>query len=84
MHGDLKLENILIGKTDPENIYLIDFGLSTSFKDHRGNHIKKEYTEQFSGNILFASLNSCRYKTKSRRDDLESLMYILIFLLHDC
>ena len=38
---------------------------------------------KFSGNFLFASLNSCRGNNKSRRDDLESVMYILIYLLND-
>ena len=33
LHNDLKLENILIGNKDPENIYLIDFGLTTSYID---------------------------------------------------
>jgi serine/threonine protein kinase len=30
-HGDLKLENIIIGHDDPSTIYLIDFGLSSKF-----------------------------------------------------
>jgi hypothetical protein len=32
---------------------------------------------------LFASLNSCRGNNKSRRDDMESVMYIMIYLLND-
>lgn len=40
-HNDIKPENILIGKTDPEQIYLIDFGISSTFLDKNGNHIQK-------------------------------------------
>ena len=32
---------------------------------------------------MFASLNSCRGNNKSRRDDMESVMYIMIYLLND-
>mmetsp|Transcript_21347 Transcript_21347/g.15611 ORF Transcript_21347/g.15611 Transcript_21347/m.15611 type:complete len:144 (+) Transcript_21347:542-973(+) len=38
---------------------------------------------KFSGNFLFASLNSCRGNNKSRRDDVESILYIMIYLLND-
>lgn len=38
---------------------------------------------KFSGNFLFASLNSCRGNNKSRRDDIESVIYIMIYLLND-
>ena len=31
---------------------------------------------------MFASLNSCRGNTKSRRDDIQSLLYIMIYLLN--
>ena len=83
VHNDLKLENILIGNHDPETIYLIDFGLSKSYIDKKGNHKEKKFTSKFSGNFMFASLNSCRGNNKSRRDDIQSLMYIMVYLLKD-
>lgn len=70
MHNDLKLENILIGNKDPSNIYLIDFGLTCSFLEKDGSHSTKKFLNKFSGNFMFASLNSCRGNTKSRRDDI--------------
>jgi len=33
---------------------------------------------------LFASLNSCRGNNKSRRDDIESAIYIMIYLMNNC
>lgn len=38
---------------------------------------------KFSGNFHFASLNSCRGYNKSRRDDIESLFYLLIYMLNN-
>jgi hypothetical protein len=32
---------------------------------------------------MFCSLNTCRTFTKSRRDDFESLLYILLYLTND-
>ena len=83
VHNDLKLENVVIGIDDPSKIYLIDFGLTATFHDEEGKHIVKKYIRNFSGNFLFASLNSSRGFNKSRRDDIESLFYILIYMLND-
>jgi casein kinase 1 len=70
VHNDLKLENILVGYKDPATIYLVDFGLTCRFLNDDGTHVVKEDMEKFTGNFLFASLNSCRGKNKSRRDDI--------------
>ena len=52
------------------------------FHDEDGTHINKRYIEKFSGNFLFASLNSCRGNTKSRRDDVQSTLYVMVYLLN--
>ena len=82
IHNDLKLENIIIGHKDPSVIYLIDFGLSCKYLNEDGSHNAKEFINKFSGNFMFASLNSCRGNTKSRRDDIQSILYIMIYLLN--
>lgn len=41
VHNDLKLDNIVLGKKDPTQVFLIDFGLSTKFEDDAGNHVEK-------------------------------------------
>ncbi len=57
LHNDLKLENILVGESDPESIYLIDFGLATRYIDPlTQKHVKKKQLCKFSGNFLFASI----------------------------
>ena len=83
VHNDLKLDNFLIGLNDPKIIYLIDFGISSTYKNEDGTHIKKLRYTTFSGNFMFASLNSCRGNTKSRRDDIQSALNIMIYLLND-
>ena len=64
-------------------MYLIDYGLATPYFDKNGNHIEHKKTNIFSGNFLFCSLNTCRAFNKSRRDDFESIFYVLLYLLND-
>ena len=43
IHNDLKLDNILVGHKEPQNIYLIDFGLSCRYIEADGSHVEKKY-----------------------------------------
>lgn len=84
VHNDIKFENILIGYKNTNKVYLIDFGLCQSYKDSlTGKHVDKINLKFFSGNYMFASLNSCRGNNKSRRDDLESLFYLFIYIYNE-
>ena len=82
VHRDLKPDNFVIGR-DPRDsvIYLIDFGLADKFRGfYNKAHVQYEENCEFVGSPVFASLNflrGCRY---SRRDDIESLAYIFIYL----
>ena len=98
LYNDLKLHNILIDYhvnvenqfDEPKsNIFknidlkLVDFGLATRWLDpETGYHIEPSDTESFRGNIYFSSVNQLKYKTASRRDDLHSLVYLMIYLLN--
>ncbi|VVB15035.1 unnamed protein product [Arabis nemorensis] len=86
VHGDVKPENFLLGQpgtADEKKLYLIDLGLASKWKDsHSGQHV--EYDQRpdvFRGTIRYASVHAHLGRTGSRRDDLESLAYTLIFLL---
>lgn len=65
-------------------IYLIDFGLSVSyFEGETSQHYKENLNHNYSnvvGTALFASINAHNGQDLSRRDDIESLIYTLIYL----
>ncbi|KAK6129677.1 hypothetical protein DH2020_036543 [Rehmannia glutinosa] len=86
VHGDVKPENFLLGTPgtpDEKKLFLVDLGLATRWRDNStGLHV--EYDQRpdvFRGTVRYASVHAHLGRTGSRRDDLESLAYTLIFLL---
>ena len=84
IHRDLKPANFLL-KTNEKNIseiYLIDFGLAKSFLDEKQRHYSLKTNEDIVGTRRYMSINTHQGLTSSRRDDIESFGYIMMFLYH--
>ena len=81
LYRDVKPENCLIGLKDPNLIYIVDFGLCKRYRSLKtGKHIPMRQTGKFSGTMEYASSYILKGNESSRRDDLISLGYMLIFL----
>ena len=82
VHRDIKPDNFLIGKKDPNVIYLIDFGLSQKYRSATsGKHVRFGFTGKLTGTVRFASANALRGGEQSRRDDIESIGYMLVYFM---
>ncbi|EOY32394.1 Kinase family protein isoform 2 [Theobroma cacao] len=85
VHGDVKPENFLLGQPSTpqeKKLFLVDLGLATKWKDSSsGLHVDYDQRpDMFRGTVRYASVHAHLGRTASRRDDLESLAYTLIFL----
>jgi serine/threonine protein kinase len=80
IHRDIKPDNFVIGHNENQNnLYLIDYGLSKEFIVN-GEHVELKNTRKFCGTVRYASIAAHESLEQSRKDDLETIGYILVYL----
>ena len=81
IHRDIEPDNLLEDIKTNRFLVLIDFGFAKKYRSSRtGKHIKFSIPKKLTGTARFASSNALRGAEQSRRDDLESAGYFLIYL----
>ncbi|OCK78088.1 kinase-like protein [Lepidopterella palustris CBS 459.81] len=82
IHRDIKPENMLMGDGRKGNqVYVTDMGLGQKLRD-RGENDARCWKISLTGTARYASINGHSGVEQSRRDDMESLGYVLLYFIH--
>ena len=82
IHQDIKPDNFVTSYEDKKSIYLLDFGLARKYRSSTTlKHYPKLEKKKLTGTARYASIHALNGTTQSRRDDLESVGYVLMYFL---
>ena len=79
IHRDIKPQNFLFS-LDNSRIYIVDFGISTPYINHKNIHKPSTYNDNAIGTNDFISYYLHEGLSASRRDDLISMIYVIIYM----
>jgi serine/threonine protein kinase len=82
VHRDIKPDNFLFCVNEIDKLYLIDFGLCKPYLNKNGEYNSFKKTTSLIGSKNYASINAHECNELSRRDDLESLCYMLLYFYY--
>ncbi len=78
----MKPDNFLVGFGPKASVvHIIDFGLVKPFTLPSGEHVPCKFGKSLTGTARYVSINTHAGCEQSRRDDLEGMMYVLLYFL---
>lgn len=84
IHRDIKPDNFSFSINQKnKTLYIFDFGLSKYYRDAKNKiHIPYKELNKLTGTVRYASLNTHKGIEQSRRDDLESALYSIVYMFN--
>ena len=84
IHRDIKPDNFMTGREKEDNkIYIIDFGLAKKYYSvSKKSHIKFRTGKNLIGTARYCGRNAHKGYEQGRRDDIESIGYVLMYFLN--
>lgn len=88
IHRDIKPQNVMLGRAEGPHaaqLFLIDYGLCKKFVRSgpvRTHHVPYKEDKRLTGTPRFCSINTQIGLESSRRDDMEAVVYMMIYMAH--